>query len=75
MTKIGVANPVIGPGQDGFKAALNFMLTLRPGIKTLKSFFDTVINALVVAGFEVQELVFLGTAPVTAEKRVFTDET
>jgi len=52
LIKFRMGNPVIGPGQFRFKAALNFMFTLSAGIKTLQAFLNTVFAALVIAGFK-----------------------
>lgn len=49
-----------------FKTTLDFVLALSTGVEALQAVFDAVFDALVVAGFEVQELEFLQAAPVAA---------
>lgn len=55
-------------GNDWFKTALNFMLSLGSGVEGFDVVFYGVFLALVVAGFEMEESEIGGATPVAAEE-------
>src|SRR5690606_9498049 len=64
VAEAGVSDPVQAPGWHRLEAALDLVFTLRTGVEAPEAMADTVVDALVVAGFEVQELVVGRCTPV-----------
>lgn len=52
-----VSDVVVGGGFDRFKAALDFVFPLSAGVEVLEVVGDGVVDALIVAGFKVEEVV------------------
>ncbi len=59
-----VDNPVIGIGQNRLESALDFVLPLRARVEARQPCLNTVLDATVIAGLEMQELKFYEAAPV-----------
>ena len=72
LPKPFIDNPVIGVGQDGLKATLDFMFTLRARIETGQASLNAVLNASVVTGLEVKVIVLCQTAPIAAVQHVIS---
>ena len=51
-----VDNPVIGIGQNWLESALDFVLPLRARVEARQPCLNTVLDATVIAGLEMQEL-------------------
>src|SRR5579859_4769581 len=62
--------PVGGISVDRLEAAADFMLPLSARIEVLKPVADAVLDALVVAGFEMQAVELLLRAPMAAVKGI-----
>src|SRR5215469_6548052 len=62
--------PVLRPGVGGLEAAADFVLALGTGVEMLQALADAPFDALVVAGLEVQAVIFLLRAPVAAVEGV-----
>ena len=65
---------VIGFCNYRIKTAFEFVLTLGSGIKDLQGIFNAVVNALVIAGFEMQIHVVCIAAPVSTIEGIFPGE-
>ena len=59
-----VDNPVIGIGQNRLESALDFVLPLRARVEARQPCLNTVLDATVIAGLEMQELKFCEATPV-----------
>ena len=55
-----------GPGDGWLEPALDLVFPLGAGVEARQAFADAVIDALVIAGLEVQAVEFPGAAPVAA---------
>src|SRR5690606_7746037 len=62
--KLHLLQPVIRQRADRFEAALDFVFALRTGIEMRQTVANAVIDALVIAGLEMQAVEFAHTAPV-----------
>ena len=49
-----IGEPVRGPGEGRLEAARELVLALRAGLEALQAVADAVLDALVVAGLEMQ---------------------
>src|SRR5690606_6649358 len=70
-----VLYPVIGVGNDRFETTLDLMFSLGTRIEALQAFLDRVLDSLIVAGLEVQELIVFQTSPITPIKRLVVLQT
>ena len=75
LRESGVGDPVAGPGRRGREAAAQLVFALGARFESAQSFTDAVIDALVVAGLEVEAVVVGQTPPVTAVQRVVAAKT
>ncbi len=67
--ELSVAQPMAGPGRLRHEAARDLVLALCAGLEPLEPFADAVVDALVVAGLEVQAVEVSAAAPVAAVQR------
>src|SRR5690349_4189484 len=65
-----VRDPVPAAHERRQEAARELVFALRAGLETGQAFAQAVLDALVVAGFEVQSRHGFGRAPVAAVERV-----
>ena len=68
LAKLPIGDPVAGTGRGRQKPAAQFMFTLCAGVEALQVFGDAIIDALVVAAFEMQVAEVLIAAPDTPIK-------
>ena len=68
--KLRVSDPMIGTGGDRPEAPLYLVFALGAGVKARQTLGDTILDALVVARFEMQGVKFMDTAPVATEQGV-----
>jgi hypothetical protein len=68
FAKLCIGYPVTRPGPGWQKPAAQFMFTLRAGVEALQVFGNALIDALVIAAFEVQVTEVLIAAPDTTVK-------
>src|SRR5262249_3776385 len=67
--KITVADPMARPRRLGNEAACDLVLALRPRLELGESLANAVVDALVVAGLEVEAVEVGAAAPVAAVER------
>src|SRR5690242_4754171 len=70
IAEVRVDDEVRGPGERGLKAAADLVLPLSAGLEMLKTVLDTIFDALVIAGLEVQAIEVGRRTPVTPVQRV-----
>ncbi len=58
-----IDDPVHRPGIRGYEAAAHLVLALRAGLEARDAALDAELDALVVAGFEMQAVVLLAARP------------
>src|SRR5690554_5838210 len=68
--ELRVGNPVLAPGGYRFKSALDLVFALRARIEALVAMLDAVVDALVVAGFKMQELALFAATPIAPIQRI-----
>src|SRR5581483_8745459 len=73
-TKLPVGDVVRGPGDGGLEAAADLVLSLGAGLEPGDAAVDAELDALVVAGLEVQAVVVRGRSPVTTEQGLLAPE-
>ena len=73
-SKAFMGYPVGGKGACRHEPARNLVFALRAGLETLQPVTDTVVDARVIAYFEVQAVIVFITAPVPAVERVIADK-
>ncbi|MNG15853.1 hypothetical protein D3C84_997090 [compost metagenome] len=59
-----------GPGDHRFKATNQFVLALRPGVKTLQPLGNGKVHALIKTGLEMQPVELIQASPVAAIQAV-----
>lgn len=69
-----VSHPVQGMSDSGQIAARELVFALRAGFDAGEAMADRPVDRLIIAEFEVQERVVLGTAPVAPVERFASDE-
>src|ERR1700722_15766706 len=61
-----IGNPVRRPGQRRLETACDLVLALRPGLEALETLGDAVVDALVIAGLEMEAVIVGCGAPVAS---------
>src|SRR5258708_8230818 len=75
VAELPVRDVVRRPGDGGLETTADFVLALGARLEARDAMLDTELNALVVAGFEVQAVLIGGPAPVAAEQGILTPNT
>ena len=73
-TEPWIGDPMRGMRQGRHETAGDLVLALRAGLEARDAVLDAVLDALVVAGLEVQAVELVRCAPVAAVERVAADE-
>ena len=74
VRELGMCQPVSRPGRLRGKAAADLVLPLGAGLENLFAGVNAVVDALVVAGLEVQGIVMAITSPIAPVQDFLTFE-
>ena len=74
VAELPVGDVVRRPGDGRLETTADFVLALGARLEARDAVLDTELDALVVAGLEMQAVVIRGRSPVAAEQRILTPE-